>query len=219
MDRSVQILFVALLIGVLVLSVCILAVMGVGRHCRVVALARQAHRMRMRFSPGDPFDVPRRYAAFDLIRSGHSPHANNVTHGQLSGWALRAFDFRYELGHGMRRLTRQYGVIVIETNRPLGSVLLWHEGDRQDGPGATRPHRRRHACWICQGPEDLAARLAELCWPVAGDRASIQTCGSVLMFCLPSRGRWPDYAAGLEKVGAILEGLGARVPAPAPEAG
>lgn len=215
MDRSVQTVFVALLVGVLVVSVFSFAVMGLRRHRRVAALARRAHQKRMRFSAADPFDVPRRYAAFELVRSGHSPHANNVTYGGLGGWAMRAFDFRYELGHGTRRLTRQYGVVVIETDLPWPGVLMWHEGDLQDGPMAARRCRRRHACWLCGGSEDLTRRLADLCWPLAEHRASVQVCGSILMFCLPGGGRWPDYTVGLEKIAPILGGLRAGAQRPA----
>jgi len=210
-----QTVFVALLVGVLVVSVLSFAVMGLGRRRRVIALAREAHRRGMRFSGSDPFDVARRYAAFELIRSGHSPHAHNVTYGRLDGWTLRAFDFRYELGHGTRRLTRQYGVVVVETDVPCGPVLMWHESDLRHGPMAAWRSRQRQACWLCQGSQDLAARLAELCWPLAEHRVSVQACGSVLMFCLPAPERWPDYIAGLEKIGPILRGLRAWTQQPA----
>jgi len=207
MDRRVQTVFVLLLIGVLLASVFSFVVMGLRRRRRINALARKAHEMRMRFSPADPFDLAHRYGALDLISSGHSARADNVTHGRLEGWPVRAFDFSYELGHGTRRLTRHYGVVVAETDLHLPPILLWHEKDLQAAPMAARRCDQRLACWACAGQESVASVLADACWPLADRLASMQCHNSTVMVCIPARKGAPDYAAVLECMPGILHKL------------
>ena len=202
-----QIVFIAILIGVLLASVCSFAVMGLGRRRRVASLARRAHEKGMRFVPGDPFDVPRRYARFELIRCGHSAHADNVTHGRIDGWPVRAFDFRFEVGHGTRRLTRQYGVVVAETDLSLPAVLMWHEKDLDGGPLTARQCDRRKRPWLYLGDEEVASRLADSAEPLAEQGLSIQTSGSSLMLCLPARRGGADYTAALQRIPILLAEL------------
>ena len=202
-----QIVFVLLLIGVLVASVLSFFVIGLRRQRRVNTLARKAHEMRMRFSPADPFDLAQRYCRLDLISSGHSAHAENVAHGRLEGWPVRAFDFRYELGHGTRRLTRHYGVAVAETDLKLPYVLLWHEKDLQAAPMPARKCTDRIRCWACAGQESAASVLAEACWPLAECLASAQCRGGTLMVCIPQKKGAPDYTVLLECMTTILHTL------------
>ena len=89
-----QVAFIALLIGILIAAVVSFAVMAGMRARRTHTTARISNGLQMRFSPEDPFDVPRRYPDFVLIANGHSPQASNVTYGRLEGHRVRAFDFR-----------------------------------------------------------------------------------------------------------------------------
>jgi len=186
--------FIVLLVGVLVASVVSFAIMGLLQRRRTRRIARKAHEMGMRFSSDDPFDMPRRYAGFALMGSGHSPKAGNVTYGRLDGQPVRAFDFRYEVGHGTRRLTRHYSVIVSETDTPTPPVLMWHEQDAECAPLAVRSSDRQTACWRYVGSEAIASALAEACMPLAEDGLSLQIFGTAVMFCVPKRrgGRYTD---------------------------
>ena len=200
--------FTVLLIGVLIASVVYFAVMGLVQRGRTRRLARTAHEMNMHFSADDPFDVPRRYAGFALLAAGHSLRASNVTYGRLDGTPVRAFDFRHELGHGTRRITEHYGVIVAETDVPVRPVLMWHERDAEAAPLAARDSQRRIGCWRLVGDEAFGSFLSEACGPLAADDASIQTYGTAVMVCVPIRRRQQEYANRLGDVLAIVRRIG-----------
>jgi hypothetical protein len=125
--------FEYLLIAVLVAAVISFVVMGLAKVRRSRSLARAAHQRGNRFFRDDPFDVPRRYAKFALISSGHSPCAHNVTDGRLGGRSARAFDFRCELGHGTRRITRHYSVLVVGAAECPHRLLMWSDADASPG--------------------------------------------------------------------------------------
>ena len=158
----IQYAFVAVLVGVLLAASVSFAVMGLGKMLRRRRLARDAHESGMKFFPDDPYDVPRRYADFAVVSSGHSPCANNVTAGRLGGRALRAFDFRCELGHGTRRLTRRYSVAVAETSLAQASLLMWHTGDAELAPMAARDMQGRVGQWSFRGSRALAEAVEEI---------------------------------------------------------
>ena len=197
---------IVLLIGVFLAAVIFFAVMGARQLRRANRLARASHDMGMRFSSVDPFDIPRRYAEFALVGGGHSPQAHNVTYGRIEGRLARAFDFRYEIGHGTRRSTRRYSVVTVESDPPMPAVLLW---DRSDVEFA--PLRARQACgsvgrWALCGDEEFAAGLARACQVALTDEASVETRGSVLMLCRPMRRMEQGNASC---IGQALKVLGA----------
>jgi len=201
-----QYAFVALL-GVLVTAVVSFVVMGLAKFRRARHLARAAHERGMRFFRDDPFDVPRRYAGFAVISSGHSARANNVTDGRLGSRPVRAFDFRYELGHGTRRITRHYSVITAETGRPCDSLLMWHEGDADLAPLAARDSEGRVALWGYRGARDLAADVAAACSEFEECAASVEIRGSVVVVAAPARRSTGRYAVSFGQVSAILGAL------------
>ena len=204
--QLLQTAFVVLLVGVLaasVISVAIMALLQIGRTRR---LARQAESLGLRFASEDPFDAPRRYADFALITNGHSPRASNVTYGRLDGRMVRAFDFRYEVGHGTRRVTRHYDVVVVESERDLGNVLMWHDSDDEFAPLAVRGEQRAGA-WGVWGDVALVERLAEAIAPRGGSPVSMQCCGGTLMLFAPERRRRGGYAARLEDAVAVMDVL------------
>lgn len=192
----------AILIGVWVVAAISMAVMGWRDHRRANALARKAHEMFMKFSIDDPFDIPRRYGPFAVIATGHSVRAGHVTYGRLEGVSVRAFDLRYELGHGTRRSTRFYGVIALESPADLGDVLLWNQREDQAVPVAAQMNEGRLDGWSFRGDRALAERLADCCQ--AFRVVSAQSRGNTVMFCFSGR----DYMARLGDVRAMIQSLG-----------
>jgi len=202
-----QTAFTAILIGVLVATVITFAVMRLRQLLRTRSLSRSAQELGMRFSAEDPFDVPRRYADFALMDNGHGPHADNVTYGRLKGRRVRAFDFRYELGHGPRRVTRQYSVIVVETDRSLGRVLMWNDHDAEFAPLSARSSDGRQGCWAYRGSAVLARRIAGALEGTGQTNMSMQSCGSVLMFFTSARGPETDQADRLMRVIRVVDAV------------
>jgi len=202
----VQTAVISLLFLIVVAAFGWFAMRGLRQMRRARALARRAHGAGMRFSVSDPFDVPRRYADFVLMAGGHSPRAHNVTYGRLDGQPVRAFDFRYEIGHGTRRTTRHYSVVVAELDHELPDVLLWHVRDEAPPSGAADA-RQSLGCWAQRGDEALATKLAGACRPLGERVVSLQTHGERLMLALPVRKARRDYALRVSEAGAVLDAL------------
>ncbi len=181
-----EILLTALLWVVLVAAAIFFAVMGAVQTRRTRRLAHDAHEIELRFSHTDPFDLPMRYRSFALIRSGHSPMARNVAYGRQESWPVRCFDFRYEAGHGPRRVGRSYRVYVVETAGELQPVVMWHERDREWTPLEAQPADGRIGPWAYKGSPNATDMLAEICADLADDGACMQTAGRALMLCLPA---------------------------------
>jgi hypothetical protein len=200
-----QIAFVVLLTTVLLAAVVSCAIMGLMQVRRTRALAGEAHKLGMHFSSDDPFDVPRRYADFALISNGHSPRASNFTHGRLAGHRVRAFDFKYEVGHGTRRLTRHYRVIVVETDRLLPDVLMWNESDAESAPVGAMTAQGRVGNWQVRGDMEAGSTLAHACGQLANGSTSIQTCVSALMLFSPAVRREGGYGIELGDAVRVAE--------------
>ncbi|MDP6546086.1 MAG: hypothetical protein QGH60_19060 [Phycisphaerae bacterium] len=198
--------FTLLLIGVLILiaSVVSFVVMGIRQLCRTNLLAREAHEMDLHFSPSDLFEVPRRYGSFALISRGHGPRAYNVTHGHVRGVPVRAFDFRYEVGHATRRTTRHYAVIVVQTRIALGKLVMWHVDDARAAPLSSGTAVRRVDKWMCSGDLGLARALAEAKGPLDDRGASVEVRNETIMFCIPIEKRRQDYTVSLKHVDRVL---------------
>jgi len=207
-----QLAFVAILILVLVAAVVSFVVMGLLQVRRSNVLAREAHEMQMRFDRDDPFDMPQRYGQFALMACGHSCAAHNVTHGRLAGQPVRAFDFRYEVGHGTRRMTRHYRVVVLETGLPLPPVLMWNHHDLEAPPLAAEAAGAVLDEWLCQGDEVFAAGLARAAGSFRSARPSLQVRDGVLMMMFPQQGRDRRAWKLAEAVSAVA-GVVARFPA------
>jgi len=200
----VQYAFVVLLVAVLVAAVATFVVMGLAKLRRTRNLARAAHQQECRFFRDDPHDMPRRYGGFAVISSGHSPRANNVTDGRLAGRPVRAFDFRCELGHGTRRLTRHYNVVAADALPPGPAVLLWPDHDRLLAPLAARNADGHVRCWSFRGNPRLATALAKG-WTGNDETApAIEVRGSVLLVATPARrSAAGQYAVSLDDVARL----------------
>jgi len=198
---------IVLLVGVLAAAVVAFAVTGALQRRRTRALARKAHEMGMRFSPTDPFDVPRRYAQFALISAGHSPRANNVIYGGVKGLPLRMFDFRYEVGHGTRRMARHYSVVMVETDQAPPPMLMWNDLDAGNAPLDILWAELHLAGWTCLGDETLAETLADVCRPMAAEGVSVQVCRTTLMLCASGRKWLEDCGARAGDASGIVEAV------------
>ncbi len=203
--------FMAVLVGLLIAASISFAGMGLGTMLRRRRLAGDAHGSGMKFFPDDPYDVPRRYADFAVISSGHSPCANNVTAGGLGGRVLRAFDFRCELGHGTRRLTRRYSVVVAETLEAQSSLLMWHAGDADLAPLAARNMQGRVGQLNYRGCREMAQAAERACQRLDQAMPSIEVRGSVVLIAAPVSRSIRRHALALEDVAGILDALDNRV--------
>jgi len=207
--EQIQYAFVALMVAVLVAASVSFAVMGLSKVLRRRRLARDAHQCGLRFFPDDPYDVPRRYADFAVISSGHSPCANNVTAGGIAGRTLRAFDFRCELGHGTRRLTRRYSVAIAETRQSQPSLLMWHTGDGELAPLAARDVQGHVGQWSFRGSRELAETVEAACRHLGQAQPSVEIRGSVVLIAVPVRRAIRQYALALGEISGIIEAMDA----------
>lgn len=199
--------FVAGLVAVLLAASVAFIVMGMAKVRRRRRLARQAHERGLKFFPEDPYDVPRRYADFAVISSGHSPCANNVTAGGVGARPVRAFDFRCELGHGTRRTTRLCSVAVGEARLDLGNLLMWHTDDAELAPLAAGASGVTMGPWNCIGSPDLARAVMAACEPIAEARPSVEVRGPVVLVAAPVSRAVSHYALGVEDMASILDAL------------
>lgn len=203
-----EFIFAIVLTCVLLAAVVSVIVMGTCQRRRRRRLSQEAHGSGLRFAAEDPFDVPLRYRHFALMEAGHSPRAHNVTYGRLHGLPVRAFDFRYELGHGTRRLTRHYAVVVVETAGRLPAVLLWNRRDLEAAPLAVRTCRQCVGPWVCDDPSPPVGKLASAAAEFGKTGGSIQTRGGTMMLCSPEgRGR-RGYAEGIDAVLSLMGVIG-----------
>jgi len=205
-----QFVFLAILIGALAAGVVVLASMGWLQRRRRIRLARVAYGMELRFSARDPFELTRRYSSFVLPSAGHSPRAENVIYGRHKGWHLRAFDYRFEAGHGPRRLVRRYSVIVADTDLPLPPVLMWSVADTDHLPLAVRNPLEQLGGWLVISGEQSAALLAEAFAEFQKEPVDLQVDGGSVMLSSADPWKPADLAARMDQAAAGLELLRAR---------
>jgi hypothetical protein len=122
---------------------------------------------------------------FGLIRSGHSPRAYNVLYGRCDGIPVRLFDFRYEIGHGTRRLARHYAVVVAEASVESRNVVLWHQSDAEGAPLETRQVDGYVENWSYRGDDGSARALAQACQDLTGLGLSVESHEQAVLFCRP----------------------------------
>jgi len=173
----------ALLAALLFVAAGTLLIAGLAQQRRARRLARQAHMTGMKFAPEDPFDMLRACAGFALIQCGHSPRANNLIDGCCQGMRVRAFDFRYEVGHGTMRLTRHYAVVVVQSPSP--DVVLWNQADRDGAPLTARQADGSVGAWTYRGRPEVARVAARACGDLADAAVSIEAHEGQLLFCTP----------------------------------
>ncbi|MFP4104642.1 MAG: hypothetical protein ACLFVU_01005 [Phycisphaerae bacterium] len=159
--------------------------MGIAQVRRTRRMTRAAHQSGMLFFSKDPFDLPQRYGRFALMRSGHSPKANNVCHGRHAYGQLRSFDFRFELGHGTRRISRHYVVVTAEADTPVPEVLMWHEDDLEFAPLEIREGARGKGRWVCSGDDAMVETVSKVFGSDYPHELSLESHGQTLLACIP----------------------------------
>jgi hypothetical protein len=77
------------------------------------ALARLAAQWGLQYYPDDPFDLPARYAQFDLFDTGHSRSASNVMAGRIDGRDALLCDYQYTTGSGKNQTTHCFQAVLL----------------------------------------------------------------------------------------------------------
>ena len=202
-----QIILIILLGAALAAASVSFFIVGARQGRRTRTLARSANEAGLLFSADDLFESPRRYWGFSIIRCGHSQRASNVTYGRLTGLPLRAFDFRYEIGHGTRRVSLHYSVAIVETPKSLPVLSMWNLGDAEHAPLEMRQGGVVIGDWSCRGDASAAATIAASGAELGKQGSSVETRGTTLLICAPVvPGRPFDASGGL---GILLKVLAA----------
>ena len=123
---------------------------------------------------------------------------------------MRAFDYRFEAGHGPRRLVRRYSVIVSDTDLDAPATLLWHEQDADHVPLAVQNPLGKLQPWLVVSGKSFAAALAGAFAEFAGEPVDLQADRRAVLLCSARRWRAADFAARIEQAAAGLTRLQAR---------
>ena len=170
-----------ILVVALIAAVISFLVMGILHEKRTRKISAMAFACSFRFSREDPFDIPQRYRDFVLISCGHSPRAFNVTYGQVDSWTLRSFDFRYEVGHGTRRMSRLYSVVVIDTQLKLPDVMMWNYSDSDNAPLEIMQVDGHIGRWSFTGNAKFTGQLCDFAQKEGFENISLQICNNTLL--------------------------------------
>jgi hypothetical protein len=189
--------------------------LGSRQYARRRCLAQRAKQRGMTFSAGDTQRLALSYEDMALLCAGHSRRVENVISGRVNTLAIRAFDFRYDVGHGLRRMRRFYHVVLVDLGRAFEPVLMWHVGDLHRAPFLARQCTQRMGAWLFEGDARVAERLARACRPLSGHGVSMQVRQQWLVLSCPSA-RQSDVCVQLldaaGDIGAKLTGSGALSP-------
>jgi len=111
-----------IVVGLVVLAGVVIRLV-LTRQRQVQALREIAKRHRFNYSSEDLIGLHERYQNLDLIRQGHNRHAWNVVYGAVETGLIALFRYRYDVGFGANRSSRQWWVAVVETSR---AYRHWH---------------------------------------------------------------------------------------------
>ena len=78
------------------------------------AMARLAAELGLQYYPDDPWDLPGRYAQFEVFNTGHARRASNVMAGPIDGHDVLIFDYRYTTGSGKNQTTHHHQIAILE---------------------------------------------------------------------------------------------------------
>jgi len=197
----------AIFASILVVAIIVFLVMALRQVRRSRLLARLAHTEKMRFASEDPFNTPATCGELEIMQSGHNPRACNVIHGYRNGVDLRGFDYCYEIGHGPRRMTKSFYVVLVHLTFSFDeAVMLWNSADSGKVPDML-PGPGRVGQWYYRGPQRSAESLAKLYEPVAKGPARVEARGDWLMLALRSRLRARDVISLIDKTVTLTKKL------------
>ncbi len=198
-----DIVMMAILTLALVLAIGGYIVMGIRRHVSMNDLKRHAARRGVQFSHEDPISILQQQGQFSLLSSGHSPQVCDVMHGRIAQQVLSAFDFRYEVGHGTRRMTRRYHVALLHLPHTCDDLLLWSQGDDSGCPLAVLGKGKTFGAWRYVGSREQAERLAALVQDVSLPAACLEVRGESLLMAVSNPRRRQEYTLWVDKALAI----------------
>ncbi len=200
-------LIIPLLVVALAGAVTASCVAGARQRRRRQALKEVCSEMRLEFSAVDMHDLPLRFSDMSLIGSGHSRRADSVASGRIGHRQAYLLDFCYEVGHGVRRATRNYSVAIVELGSALASTLMWHESDIASAPLAARCCDGTVGHWTRLGSEATAHKLARICAPLEELSVSMQVRRDVLLLCCPAKKNPRAYGRLLAGLPDVVERL------------
>jgi len=203
----VQQYVIFLLVAVLVIAMLSFVVMGVRQRQRRYALRKAAVEMGLAFSSADAEALPLKYDNLAMVGIGHSRRAENIASGSIGHWRVRIFDFRFEVGHGVRRLTRHYCVSLTDLPEHNGDVLMWHSRDIDHAPLRLKASGQTAGQWIYLGDEAAAHRLAHACASLADSETSMELSANVLMVCCPAGNSPNAYVQIMQTLPNVLGAL------------
>lgn len=174
------------LMSFLVLAAALLMGVGLAQRRHRGALARLAEQLGLRLAVRDFMGLPARYARCLLMQAGHSAYAQNILFGRLGNCFLRAFDYRFEVGHGPQRQSCRLTVVAGETQRQRPSAAVWREAPAAAALVcmerlATSPQGDR---WV--GDESSVRELAAA-WPQELGPVTLLTAGRVVLAACPGK--------------------------------
>ncbi len=87
-------------------------------------LAAWAVAKNLVFSPERDRGLDDRHSHFKCLQQGHSRFASNVMRGELVGFPVIAFDFRYVTGHGKNRREHKISALIMRSVLPLRPLYI-----------------------------------------------------------------------------------------------
>ena len=166
-------------------AIIVVIVMSVRLFYRTLSIARYADKAGLSFSREDGFEIPLKFGFFVFFSCGHSPRVSNIVYGRMNGSSIYAHDFCYEVGHGTRRLTRYYRVVIIDVPEVSSDLLMWNDIDAAAAPMSIRQISGRYGNWSYAGRRELAECLWHEFSEIADCGVSFEITGGHLLLCVP----------------------------------
>ena len=198
---------IVLLVGMLALMTGAFVFLGHQQYRRRHVVSEFVTQRGMEYRRTDVHRLAGGYEDLAVLSAGHARRADNVAWGRSGDFPMVAFDFRYEVGHGLRRMTRFYAVVVVDMRTTIAPVLMWHQADLEGAPLHAKLSDRREAPWVFSGDVDVAARLAAACKPLDELTPSMQVLDGVLLLCCPAQRSGQEYTRLLDHAQSVAHRL------------
>jgi hypothetical protein len=204
----VALAMMAILVVALVATVLYIVAMGIRQRRQARTLARLTAELSLRFSRDDPLELPEALSEFSLVAGGHSARASHVAYGRLDEMDVAAFNFRYEVGHGTRRLTRHYSMFLARVGHDLPPVVMWNTRDPDVTPVDMHRVDQHVAGWACTGSRILADIVKDTAGELAGKGLSVEVRHRQMLLALPGRqSAWWNYTTWLQPAREVVGSL------------
>ena len=185
------------------------SILGVRLFYRSRKLSLLSTKMGLKFSREDLDNLSLKYHEFALFALGHSPRASNIMNGLIDARNVCAFDLRYEIGHGTRRVCRYYQVLVVELSGDYSDLVMWNDQDIGVVPLVIRKIDGRVGCWTYAGNEQYAMVIMDIAADLADTGMCLQVKDNRLLMCIPVLAG-KNYAVWLRQSLALVSELSTR---------